>query len=500
MKRIGCATVLAGALMPAAAPAVTARPPEVEAALVKAGDNRGQLERVLEHYERQGDHFELEAAEFLIANMDGHGSIVYGFFDEDGNEVAFDALDHASYREAQAAFDALEKEHGPIDYERTRFDADLETITADFLIENIDLAFRAWRERPWARGITFESFCEYILPYRGSNEPLDSWRPWCMEQLAHLTGGLEDPEDLQAAGRAVQKEAARWVGFDEIYYLHPTDQGFTEMLRTRRGRCEDISNMLAYAFRANAIIAATDYTPYWANRDNNHAWEVRLDGRGRGRAPLSWRAAKVYRKTFSIQRDSLGAMKTEDEAVPRWLEGRNYRDVTNQYLETTDVTVRLTATRPETDRFAYLCVFNGGQWRPIHWSRIDGDRAVFTDMGRGVVYLPAYYADEEVVPAAAPLVLSEDGEIRVLDGAGGGTITVDISADGEPMIRVKPGIISELFAWDRGWVTVGRKAVAAGKPATFDAVPAGRLYWLVADGSRRLERIFTVEAGQAVPW
>lgn len=500
MNRIGCATVLVGALMPAAAPAATARPPEVEEALVKAGDNRGQLEHVLQHYEQQGDPLKLEAAEFLIANMDGHGYVVNRFFDEQGREVEFDALDYANYREAQAAFDALEKEHGPLDYDRKRFDSDLETMTADHLIENIDLAFQAWREKPWAKGITFEAFCEYILPYRGSNEPLDSWRPWCMAQLAHLTGELEDPEDLQAAGRAVQKEAARWVGFDEIYYLHPTDQGFSEMLQARRGRCEDISNMLAYAFRANAIVAATDYTPFWANRDNNHAWEVLLDAEGRGRAPLAWRAAKIYRSTFSIQRDSLGAIKRDDEEVPRRLGRRDFRDVTDQYLETSDVSVRLTAAPPRPTRFAYLCVFNGGEWRPIHWSRIDDGRAVFTDMGRGIAYLPAYYADGEPVHAAAPLILSEVGEIRILDGASGGTITIDIASEGEPMIRVKPDTAYELFAWDDGWVTVGRKTAGAGQPAAFEDVPAGRLYWLVADGSRRLERIFTVEDAAAVHW
>jgi len=496
----GCAGVLIGAMVLAGGMTASAWPPEVGEALAKAGENRSELVRVLDHYRRQADPLKLEAAEFLVANMDGHGYIVHGFFDEQGNEIAFDALDYASYKEALAAFDALEAEHGTIDYERKRFEPDLETITADFLIENIDLAFRAWREKPWAAPITFEAFCEYILPYRGSNEPIDAWRPACMKRLAHLTGELEDPEDLAAAGRAVRAEAGRWVGFNELYYLHPTDQGFTEMLAAGKGRCEDISNMLAYAFRANAVMSATDYTPYWADRDNNHAWEVLLNSAGRGRAGLSHGAAKVYRKTFSIQRDSLGAVKTEDEKVPRWLAGRNYRDVTQDYMETTDVTVRLTVGRPESARFAYLCVFNGGEWKAIHWSPIEGKHATFTDMGRRIAYLPAYYVNDEPVPAAEPFILSEGGEIRVLDGASGGTISIDIAVEGEPTIRVKPDIAYELFVWEGGWSSVGRRTADGGQPATFEAVPAARLYWLVADGSRRLERIFTVDGGKAVHW
>ncbi|MHC4208896.1 MAG: hypothetical protein ACYSWT_04185 [Planctomycetota bacterium] len=492
--------MLIGTLVLAGGVTASAWPPEVEEALAKAGENRAQLDQVLEHYRRQADPLKLEAAEFLIANMDGHGYIVHGFFDEEGNEVEFDALDHANFKEALAAFDALEAEHGTIDYERKRFEPDLETITAGFLIENIDLAFQAWREKPWASQITFEAFCEYILPYRGSNEPIESWRPVCVKRLAHLTGELEDPEDLAAAGRAVRAEAGRWVGFNEIYYLHPTDQGFTEMLEARLGRCEDISNMLSYAFRASAVMSATDYTPYWADRDNNHAWEVLLDSAGRGRAGLSHRAAKIYRKTFSIQRDSLGAVKTEDEKVPRWLAGRNYRDVTPDYMQTTDVPVRLIVDRPEGARFAYLCVFNGGEWKAIHWSPIEGEHATFTDMGRRIAYLPAYYVDEEPVPAAEPFILTADGEVLILDGTPGGTIDIEIAEDGEPTIRVKPGIAYELFVWQGDWDSVGRRTADAGQAATFEPVSAARLYWLVADGSRRLERIFTVEDGKVVYW
>jgi hypothetical protein len=500
MSGSACAAVLIGALMLAGGENASAWPPEVEDALGKAGENRAELEHVLDHYQQQGDPLKLEAAQFLVANMDGHGYIVHGFFDEQGNEIEFDALEYASYKEALAAFDALEAEHGTIDYERKRFEPDLETITAEFLIENIDLAFQAWREKPWAAPITFEAFCEYILPYRGSNEPLDAWRPACRKRLAHLTSELADPEDLQAAGRAVRTEAGRWVGFSELYYLHPTDQGFTEMLAAGQGRCEDISNMLSYAFRANAVMSATDYTPFWADRDNNHAWEVLLDSAGRGRAGLSNRAAKIYRKTFSIQRDSLGAVKTEDEQVPRWLARRNYRDVTSQYMETTDVTVRLTVDRPVDTRFAYLCVFNGGEWQAIHWSRIEGDRAVFADMGRSIAYLPAYYLDEELVPAAEPFILTTEGEVRILDGAVGETVAIDIAEGGQSTIRVDPGITYELLVWDGGWKPVARRSADAQKPATFEAVPGGHLYWLVADGSRRLERIFTVEGGQVVYW
>ena len=75
--------------------------------------------------------------------MDGHGYTVAAVYDTDKNEIPYDALDYADYTEAQAALDALEKKHGELDIKRKRFDPDLETITAEFLIENIDLAFHS---------------------------------------------------------------------------------------------------------------------------------------------------------------------------------------------------------------------------------------------------------------------------------------------------------------------------------------------------------------------
>ena len=494
----------------AAAGCASTWPADVERTLAGAGENRGELERVLDHYRKEGDEQKLRAAEFLIANMDGHGYTVTALYDAEKNEIAFDALDHAGFGEAMEVLDVLEAEHGELDFKRKRFDADVETVSADYLIENIDLAFEAWRAKPWAGDLSFDAFCQYVLPYRGSNEPVNSWRKACLARYADLAGKMENPADPGEAGRLIRQDVHQWVRFSDLYYLHPTDQGFQEMNERRLGRCEDISNMMGYAMRANAIPVATDYTPYWADRDNNHAWEVMLDEQGRGRAGLSNRAAKVYRKTFALQPDSLGARKTEEEKVPAWLAGRNYMDVTAQYLPTSGVTVRLENDVPPGARFAYLCVFNGGEWKAIHWGEIVGDQVTFTAMGRRIAYLPAFYVDEELAPAAAPFILDEAGNVRALRSDSDEQLAVEIAATtpatpdadtriDRPMILVKPGRSYELFIWDDEWRSLGSHTAGA-EPVAFESVPSGGLFWMVEEGSRRLERIFTIEQGRQVWW
>ncbi len=484
--------------------------PAVEAALNKSGENRSELERVLAHYSPRDEPLKHRAAAFLIANMPGHNYVVAGLYDKDKKEIDFDPLAYANFKEALAALEALEKEHGEIDYGRKRLEGDVTHITADYLIQNIDLAFEAWRSRPWAKEITFDTFCEHILPYRCSNEPLDRWRAACMKRYADLPEKMKVPSDMNEAAALIRRDFEGWVRFDEIYYLHPTDQGFDEMNARGMGRCEDISNMMAYAMRANAVVCANDYTPFWADRDNNHAWEVVLDADGRGNAGLWNRAAKVYRKTYAIQRDSLGSLKHEDEKVPRWLSGRNFIDVTDQYMDTTDVTVQLRNAQPD-DRFAYLCVFNGGDWQALAWAWIEDNKATFPKVGRNIVVLPAYYRDEQLVAAADPIIVAGDGQTITLSAVQDRHISIEQAITTpqtpdedqqttKPQIPVKPGSTYELFVWLEGrWSSLG-KQTAADDPVSFDEVPAGGLYWLVEEGSRRLERPFTIENGKPVWW
>jgi hypothetical protein len=480
----------------------------VDAALEAAGENREQIQRFLAHCRDSGDAERLAAAEFLVANMPGHGFIEFELRDERGEPHAFDALAQRDLAGAQATWDALEREYGPLDFERARFASDLEHADANVLVEHVEYALRAWRERPWARAISFGTFCRWILPYRGSNEPLEAWRKSLYERYANLPNELGEPESLQAAWQRVHADVDRRIRFDDIYYLHPTDQACSEMETSKRGRCEDITNYLGYAMRANAIPFAADYTPWWADRDNNHAWEVLLDVHGHGRAGLSNRAAKVYRKTYERQPGALSTLKSDGESVPRWLDNDHYLDVTEQYVATSDVELALDPNPDAPQRFAYLCVFNGGEWRPIQWASVASGRARFERMGRDIAYLPAWYIDSAVVPAGHPFVLGKDGAVRGLQADRKRTLQLEVTSlrpatpDADtrrdlPVLRVESGKSYELFVCAGEWLSVG-KLDAGNESVRFDAVPAYGLYWLVETGSRKLERIFTLEGGKQI--
>ncbi|MBC8329252.1 MAG: hypothetical protein H8E31_10950 [Planctomycetes bacterium] len=99
-----------------AAPSTTAWSPATDAALEQAGAGRAELEKALEHFRAAGDPQKLAAVEFLVQNMPDRGYARLGFKRADGTEVPFEALDYANLKEAEAAYDALEQEHGSLDY------------------------------------------------------------------------------------------------------------------------------------------------------------------------------------------------------------------------------------------------------------------------------------------------------------------------------------------------------------------------------------------------
>lgn len=495
-------------------------PSDVLAALDSAGANRPELEKLLAHYDAVSDSLKFRAACFLVGNMDGHSYVTYSLLDTAGHEISFEALNYTDFDSLELSYSGLEKKHGSLDFKKKLVTEDLTAITADFLITNIDFAFKAWQERPWARVFTFDEFCRYVLPYRGSNEPLDPWRKEFFTQYAHLQTSLADTTDVNAAARAINADLISWFKFDKRFYYHPTDQGLTEMQRNKAGRCEDMTNLTIYAMRANGLAVTSDYTPFWADCGNNHAWNAIVFPNGKvvpfmgaeanpGEYVLAHRLAKAYRKTYEKHPENLIFQKKKQEKVPGWLGGKNYIDVTSDYTTTCDIAVPLTFPVPDSVDIAYLCVFNSGQWQPIQWGRISADKVTFTGMGTNVAYLPAFYLNQEVASAGAPFILHDDCTMNTLTAESARPLIVQLlatqktklesGADGIIISTLKSGTEYELFYWENEWNSVG-KATATDKPLLFDKLPANGLYRLTATDSDDEERIFTMDGVTQVWW
>ncbi len=496
-------------------------PADVQNVLNKAGKNKTELEKVLRHYSQNpADSLKLKAAFFLIGNMGEKYYAHYIIADSNGTDLHFNVLDYPDYKHMVTAWDSVEAINGPISNKRDKKIYDYSVITAKYLINNIDLAFRAWKI-PWTRHINFQQFCEYILPYRGTNEPLENWRPYFWKKYAWVIDSVKDKTDPVEACAVINTDLRSWFKFDPRFYRQSTDQGLTEMLTNKMGRCEDMTNLAIYAMRSMGVPVASDFTPYWAKTGNNHAWNTVIDKNGKpiifmggGANPRDYKLgqalAKVYRTTFAKQKNSLAEIKPKWEKAPPYINRNNIIDVTKDYVPVTNVPLQLEKQKPDSVNFAYICVFNTGEWKAINWSKINGKNVLFKDMGLDIAYLPAYYKKGKIIPAGKPFILSKEGKIIPLTPDLNKKRRIKLFSTTRKVTRNQTDNIEkaffekgkkyELFYWHGGWKSLGSKTAGEG-PLVFENVPSNALYWLKVEHSRLDERIFTIDKnGKQIWW
>ncbi|MBN1327016.1 MAG: transglutaminase domain-containing protein, partial [Candidatus Cloacimonetes bacterium] len=350
-------------------------------------------------------------------------------------------------------------------------------------------------------------------------EPLESWRIFFLDRYQELASRMSNPSDPLEAAKLINEDLKQLFGFDPRYYCHPTDQGLTEMLENNLGRCEDMTNIAIYAFRANGLPLTSDYTPHWADTSNNHAWNALITPSGEAIPMMGCEAnpgeyslrpiiAKVYRKTFSINEDNLIFQLKQGEKAPPWLSGKNYCDVTNLYVATHDINLQVDPLFSDEDSFIYLCVFNSGEWKAIHWAELQNGKAKFTKMGTEICYLPMFYREEQLQPATIPFILRADGELDWIEAS---SIKDDLllvsvtkkiiqaSTDDKIVSSLQKDSEYELFYWNDRWESLGKRT-ADEKPLKYERVPGTALYWLVQCNSNKEERIFTYENNTQIWW
>ncbi|MCA9404676.1 MAG: transglutaminase domain-containing protein, partial [Candidatus Omnitrophica bacterium] len=154
---------------------------------------------------------------------------------------------------------------------------DLRSLKADFLIENVALAYRARRELPWGANVPQDIFLNYVLPYVNINETREPWRRYFFEKYAGLA---RDQDSMGAAASFLNLRIFTDHGITYNLKTRPKpDQSPRETMAAGVASCTGQSIMIADALRAVGIPARVVGTPLWSDRSGNHTWfEVWEDG------------------------------------------------------------------------------------------------------------------------------------------------------------------------------------------------------------------------------
>lgn len=394
--------------------------PGVEEALSKAGSNRSELFQVIKHYQKGTDSLKLKAALFLIENMtDKH------YFTGQAVDEYYTFIDSVYQIRQQeydipAIYDEFKKKAKYLK-EKPTINQDVQTLSADYLIENIEDAFAVWN-RPWNRHLNFEEFCEFILPYRVGSEIPENWRQLYRERFEPILQSDTIRTAVQAC-TALNNELIKLPIHIATTSVLPIDLRPSTLANIKFGLCGDYANLALFAMRASGIPVAIEIVPHWGRGNNSHVFNVVYDNdhtlhdfSGAEQNPdehlirFKNEIPKVYRKTFGKQGHSL-AMLHGNEDIPPFFKNAYMTDVTGNYsfIGAKDITIPLP---DKTNRkFAYLCVFDPKGWTPVGWGNITEEKVQFQAVGPNIVYHAALYANDKLELVGNPFLLDTLGHI-----------------------------------------------------------------------------------------
>ena len=399
-------------------------------ALKNAGSHKKELKKVLDHYE--DDSLKYKAARHLILEMSDQYLASYQSDDYDQfTTQVFDSLSHLGHsmyiskdtlinkmlrvHAFEGIWDHYADQYGPPGAFPYKQQLDLHHISADFLIENVDDAFKAW-QLPWSKHYTFEEFCQYILPYRYANESLSPWRKAVWEKYGYLIDSIGDVTDpVEAAIYINGHLKLEFWGSDKLKNSPSRLKGVDLVKGMLAGTCEDQVGLGYVIMRAFGIATSEIIIPNWGNRLTlGHNYNAILDPihqkwidfHAGDINPLDNTMTlmpKAFLKTLDVKGDSLNRLAYLEPMI----------DLTAQLTKTVDVIVE-TDPSLKQDEYVYLCVFNSKVWQPVMWGTVQGDRVTFTDMGVDKVYLPVVYSNNEQIPIAPAILIDSLGNRRDL--------------------------------------------------------------------------------------
>ncbi len=365
----------------------------LEQALEFAGENRPELEKVLEHYRDSG--LKYRAACYLIERLPG----CYTY-----NDSRIDSLKQLKWFTTQYDklwSDSVEQAWQGFDYRMTEKVYDIDVITADYLIENIDVAFAVWEKAPWSRYYSFDDFCRYVLPYRIGDEPLESWRSTYLRRYAAMVDSIYSGSDVVKKVQAVRTlffPENESFGWNERFNLPHLGAHF--LMDHRVGVCRESCDFTIYLLRSLGIPADKDFYRISPYTTGTHSWTVLKDTTGL--------TVPFWLVETDVKRGgSDGRPKGKVFRQSYW---GAVEDVTAEYFGKNRAEVDVCC--PEGVKEVSICIFSKGTYTPIAYAEATDGKAVFDDLEPGIRFQPMYSRQGVLHPAGYTFSIDTTGVVH----------------------------------------------------------------------------------------
>ncbi len=366
-------------------------------ALEQAGENKSELEYVISLY--RDNPLKREAAQRLIVNM----PLYYGYDSPllDSIEILLRPL--RGYKMNFTIGDKAKERWSIFDFQRLPKAQDVENISAAQLIENIDLAFEQWEKRPWNKDLSFDDFCEFILPYRIGDERLTSWRRSFLNRYGSLLDSLYQGDDVVEACRILNHfitvEEGR-IFNSEIPCPH---RDALSLLECRVGNCRDDCDLLTYAMRACGIPVARDHILITPLNGASHEWMVVRDNKTGRFLPFGYDGMEPDRDSTATDGRAKGKVHREQ------FFGKEMIDVTAEYFGNNEAKINVDTDQEEV----WLGVFTQGHWLGIDKGKVKKSVACFRNIEPGLIYAPVLDKGVDFTPCGSAFTIDKERKVRI---------------------------------------------------------------------------------------
>lgn len=222
---------------------------------------------------------------------------------------------------------------------------DARSLSADFLLENVQYAYKARAEFPWAKEVPDSVFLNDVVAYANLNENRENWRKDFYERFKKYVAPCKT---MREAIDSVNKNVRDELLVDYNTKREKPDQAPYESMRQHMASCSGLSILLTDAFRAVGIPSRVAGTPAWHDDRGNHNWnEVWIDGQ--------WRFTEYYPSDDLDQSWFLtDAGKAVKEDIRKAIYAASFKPTGSYFPLVWDEDIRYVHAENVTDRYTSL--------------------------------------------------------------------------------------------------------------------------------------------------
>ena len=383
------------------------------------------FERVVAYYANTGDTLKMQAAEYLCDNSRWHYGVPRSLSRLPEQpytdflarpEVNPDSV-FQSYLDSQNIYIVIDDSV-----------ADRDTISDDYLINDIELAFDSWH-KPWAKDISFRDFCKYILPYRNGDEALSDWRRYFKERYAtSIMDSVSDPSSLPEVAQYIMRQIRRDVAYGGSMGLFCDELLTPEgMMQLHWMECKGCAHYTTLAMRACGVPCAMiqinwrfteipHYTVLFpAVGSNERAFRLTVGDTlmYMGEPKDTMAAWRVWEYDYELNQERLQLQQLYASTLDDFdylFTPPTISDVTSQMCTTYDFSLSVPDSLRK-EKYLFLCRFHDWQWLPVREGRVCDDSVRFLNTTIRQWYRLGYADGDSVKTFGNTFTLLGDKEI-----------------------------------------------------------------------------------------